>query len=303
MIVKSLENKIVKSNRISVVVTSFQDYRAINLIKELEKQEPFEIIIADGGSNSELTSRLKALQTDKVKFKLLPGNIAETRFQVQSHIEGEITVFIDTDESPETHWLEMLTEPILKGGFDFVFGSTKPLKIPESRYSRYLDNYDSYLYEYVLEKDILKGAMGNSAWKTELVKKIGFDPCLGIGGEDYDLTIRAFIAGYRGKYVKEAVVLHDQNSISTLRKFVKKIFYNYLVGASLVYRKNGMMFSRSTSSFSANTSFKDPLEIVIFLLKPFALIFSLMLNPWEDQRLCSEAFRKRDNLSKEKFKR
>lgn len=287
-----------KRTKVSVIITSFKDLRIFNLLRELEKQEPYEIIIADGGSNQDLISRLINLQNGRIKFLLLPGNIAETRFQVQAHINGDIAVFIDTDEVPDVNWLENLTEPIQSGSFDFTFGSTKPLKEAESRYSSYLDRYDFYLYNYILEKDVLKGAMGNSAWRTELIRNVEFDPCLGIGGEDYDLTIRAAKAGFKGKYVKNAVVYHDQNSISTFKKFIKKIFYNYLVGASLVYRKNNMLFLRSKNSLSVNAYFRDPLEIVVFLLKPIAFIFSLMLNPWEDSRLCAESLKKVSKINK-----
>lgn len=286
-----------KANNISIVITSFNDFRAINLIKSLRDLNPFEIIIADGGSKEELVLEFKKLEDGVVKFYSLLGNIAETRYQVQTLIKGDITVFVDTDEEPKKGWLKLLTNPIENERCDFTFGSTVQIKEPTSRYSKYLNNYDSFLYDNLLEHDILKGAMGNSAWKTEIIRKIGFDPCLGIGGEDYDLTIRAVKAGFRGVYVKDAVLGHDQNSISTFKKFTRKIFYNYLVGASLVYRKNNMLFKRSTASVSANAVFKDPLEIVVYMLKPLALIFSLMINPWEDPRYCSFLKYKQDNLN------
>ena len=279
---------------ISIVITSYNDNRAIYLIKLLRNLSPFEIIVADGGSREEIIEEFRSLEDDVVKLYHLPGNIAETRYQVQNLIQGEITVFIDTDEIPKDEWLKLLTEPIEKGECDFTFGSTVPQMIAKSRYSQYLDDYDAFLYSKVLPQDIMKGAMGNSAWKTEIIRKIGFDPCLGIGGEDYDLTIRAVGAGYKGLYVRNAVLGHDQNSITTFKKFIKKIFYNYQVGASLVYRKNNMLFRRSAASVSENTVFKDPLEVVVYMLKPIALIFSLMLNPWEDPRYCH--FRKTNSI-------
>ena len=132
--------------------------------------------------------------------------------------------------------------------------------------------------------------MGNSAWRTDLIKKIEFDPCLGIGGEDYDLTIRASLNGYKGKYVQSAMVLHDQSGINSFKKFLKKMFYNYMVGASLAYRKSNILFGRARQSAAQNARFKDPLEVLNFLLKPAALIFSLMINPWEDSRYCKTEY-------------
>ena len=271
--------------RISIVITSFNDLRVVELVPILKQMNVHEIIIADGGSTEEKRRILMALADDVVKFFDLPGNVAETRFQVQNLIQGYITVFIDTDELPTEHWIELITEPISSGLADFTYGSTSPLRKAENRVSRYLDKYDKYLYENILPIDITKGAMGNSAWKTEILQKVKFDPCLGMGGEDYDLTIRAIKAGYKGMYVKDAVLLHDQNNIRTLRKFIRKKF-NYQVGASLAYRKSGILFKKVQASTNVNKKFTDPMEILIFLLKVPALIFSLMVNPWNDSRYC-----------------
>ncbi len=277
-------------DRVSIVITSFKDPRVLNLVDKLLSTAPYEIIIADGGTKGDLLAKFHSLEDDIVKFYDLPGNIAETRFKVQDLIKGEITVFIDTDEEPLEQWMTKLIAPIRNGECDFTFGSTKPLSPPDSIYSKYLTNYDEFLYTTILPDDILKGPMGNSAWKTEIIQKVGFDPCLGIGGEDYDMTIRAVLSGYKGQYVADAVLLHNQNGVRTLKKFVKKMFYNYMVGASLAYRKSGMLFRRAGTSAKTNRSFKDPLEIVMYLLKPLALVFSLMLNPWDDSRLCKECF-------------
>ena len=287
---KNLKNDTMNEKPISIVITSYNDLRVVELVPRLKKLNVHEIIIADGGSVEEKRITLQSLANDVVKFYDLPGNIAETRFQVQNLIHGDITVFIDTDELPTENWIERITEPITSGLSDFTFGPTSPLKAADNRFTRYLDKYDRYLYENILPQDITKGALGNSAWKTEIIQKVNFDPCLGIGGEDYDLTIRAIKAGYKGVYVKDAVLLHDQSNIRTIRKFVKKMFYNYQVGASLAYRKNGMLFKKARTSTKVNYRFKDPLEIVIFMLKVPALIFSLMLDPWNDSRYCKGKF-------------
>lgn len=276
--------------KISVVITSYKDKRIFKLLEELSKQDPFEIIIADGGSSRDMHDQFRKLESEVVKFYLLPGNIAETRYQVQNLINGEITVFIDTDELPTENWLDAITAPISSGQSDFVFGPTIPKKPAQNRFTKYLNAYDEFLYRYIVPNDILKGAMGNSAWRTDLIQKVGFDPCLGIGGEDYDLTIRASINGYKGIFVGNAVLLHDQSGINTLKKFLNKMFYNYMVGASLAYKKSNILFGRARQSAAQNARFRDPLEVLNFLLKPVALIFSLMINPWEDPRYCKAEY-------------
>ena len=98
-----------------------------------------------------------------------------------------------------------------------------------------------------------------------------------MGGEDYDLTIRAIQAGYRGLFVHDAVLLHDQNNIRTLRKFIKKKF-SYLLGASLAYKKNRISRSRIRSSVKGSTWHGDPLEIIVIVMKPFAFILSQVIS-------------------------
>jgi glycosyltransferase involved in cell wall biosynthesis len=286
-------------NQVSIIITSFNDLRAKQLITQLKQADILEIIIADGGSSPEIRKELLSLADDNIKFYDLPGNIAETRYQVQRVIQGKISIFVDTDELPTEGWLERLIKPIVNGIADFTFGSTKPLRQADNRFTRYLDKYDEYLYSEILPFDIRKGALGNSAWKTEIIKNIGFDPCLGIGGEDYDLTFRAIDAGYRGVYVRDAVLLHDQGNVRTLRRFVKKMFYNYQVGAALAYRKNGVLFQRIGASAKANSKFRDPMEILIFLLKVPAIIFSLIIDPWNDIRYCKKEFSERGAVNKE----
>lgn len=282
---------------VSIVITSYNDTRVFHLIEELLKLNPYEIIIADGGSSIEMQDRYKTIHKENVKLYILPGNIAETRYQVQNLIMGDITVFIDTDELPIEGWLNNLIRPIIDDECDFTFGPTKPLKEPNNKFTKYLNDYDEFLYNEIVPHDILKGAMGNSAWRTKLVREVGFDPCLGIGGEDYDLTIRTVLKGYKGKFVKNAILFHDQSGIRTIRKFLKKMFYNYMVGASLAYRKNHILFKRAGESASQNSRFKDPMEIINYILKPFALIFSLMINPWEDKRYCRKEFIDKNNAS------
>ena len=264
---------------ISIVITNLNDFRTFGLIDVLRKFQFSEIIIADGGSNKAFLEKVNTINSPKIKFYDLPGSIAVTRSKVVSKINGEITVFIDTDEIPcKDDWLEELVFPIVTGEADFTFGPTSPLKPPANRIARYFDSYDKWFYSNVLPFDISKGPMGNSAWRTDLLREIGFDPGLSIGGEDYDVNLRALAAGYHGKFSKNAVVYHDQNGIKTLRSFIKKMFWNYLTGASLAYRKNNSGRKKISSSFSGSLWKGDPLEILVIILKPFALITSYILS-------------------------
>ena len=270
---------IMNGYKISVVITNLNDKRIKGLIETLENQNPFEIIVADGGSTKEHIELLNSIKINQLKIYILEGSIAVTRSKVVSKINGDITVFIDTDEIPaSSDWLKKIIQPIADGCADFVFGPTKPFEDPKNRIERYFNSYDRWFYENIVPNDVSKGPMGNSAWRTDLLKTIGFDVGLSIGGEDYDVNLRSLAAGYRGKFVKDAVVYHDQSGIRTLRRFTKKMFWNYLVGASLAYKKNKVRVEKFLPSVSGSSWKGDPLEIFVLILKPFAFITSQILS-------------------------
>ena len=267
------------TSKISIIITNLNDNRIFNLIESLRQFNCHEIIVADGGSSTEHLEKLNNIKDERLKVYVLPGSIAVTRNKVTPLIQGDMVVFIDTDELPfDSNWLTKLSAPIIGGEADFTFGPTKPMHAASNRIARYFDRYDEWLYANILPHDISKGAMGNSAWKAEIIKKLGFDTALTIGGEDYDLTIRALASGYHGVFVPDAILLHDQNNIRTLRRFIKKEFFYYLLGASLAYKKNRVSVGKIRGSVRGSTWRGDPLEIVIILMKPFAFILSQIIS-------------------------
>ncbi len=266
------------TSKISIIITNLNDNRIFNLIDTLGQFNCHEIIVADGGSSTEHLEKLNHIKNERLKVYVLPGSVAVTRNKVISLILGDVVVFIDTDELPTDHnWLIKLSAPIISGEADFSFGPTKPMNAASNRIARYLDSYDEWLYANLLPHDISKGAMGNSAWKAEIIKKLGFDPGLSVGGEDYDLTIRALSSGYHGVFVPEAILLHNQNNIRTLRRFIKKKFL-YLLGASLAYKKNRISRGKIRGSLKGSTWRGDPLEVIVILMKPFAFILSQVIS-------------------------
>ena len=274
------------TSKISIIITNLNDNRIFNLIDSLRQLNFYEIIVADGGSSPAHLEKLNKIKDERLKVYVLPGSIAVTRNKVTPLIKGDIVVFIDTDELPfDSNWLTKLTAPIISGEAHFTFGPTRPMHAAGNRIARYFDSYDEWLYANILPHDISKGAMGNSAWKAEIIKKLGFDTALTIGGEDYDLTIRALASGYHGSFVPDAILLHDQNNIRTLRRFIKKEFFYYLLGASLAYKKNRVSMGKIRGSVRGSTWRGDPLEIVVILMKPLAFILS--------QAISLEYFRKK----------
>jgi GT2 family glycosyltransferase len=88
--------------------------------------------------------------------------------------------------------------------------------------------------------------------------------------DDYDINIRAIAGGFKGAYVPEAVVIHDQSRVNTLPKLIM-YFWGQYVRTSMAYFKH----KQSTGKFVKGTLHKKmahPFEGFLLLLKVLALI-------------------------------
>jgi len=91
------------------------------------------------------------------------------------------------------------------------------------------------------------------------------------GGEDYDINLRAIKHGFRGKFVKDAWVWHDQSHLNSIEKVLKKR-YRYFVGAAIAYLKNGKIGAEKRVDLKKHFGFFHPIEVVSLILKPIAFI-------------------------------
>lgn len=262
---------------ITILVTSFNDQRVIGLVQGLKEYDIKEILIADGGSSSDLINRIKSINDSKIRLEILPGSIVDSREAARTLVRGDIIVFIDTDEVPSEKWLEKLIEPIQTGKADFTFGYAVPEKKPQSRVEKLVNELQESLYRNLGNENIYMGPMGNSAWSSEIFRKISFDTRLKMGGEDYDFTLKALKSGFRGMYVSDATLYHDQSSISSLRKYMRKRF-GYLVGASIAYRNNRILSNRIVRQRFRFMHTRDPLELILIPMLVPAFILSLIIS-------------------------
>lgn len=263
------------SPEFTILITSFNDDRIIPLIESVLNYNIKEILIADGGSSESLTAKIRSIKDERVRLVNVPGSIAESRNGVRGMIRGDITIFLDTDEKPTPEWIKKITEPIVNGHADFCFGPTIPLAPPSTRVERFVNQYDKDFYDVVVRSNPLMGPMGNSAWKSDILRELEFDTSLTFGGEDYDFNLKANQSGYRGCFVPEAKVYHDQSELSGIFKLLTKKF-RYMVGAAVAYRRNTHLRTRLTQAKTPLILTNDPLEFILFLMKPLALIVSLV---------------------------
>lgn len=266
--------------------------RVEKTLRSLKKQtrEPDQILIADGGSPKEFQEYFKSIakKMKKVEFSLLPGRCIDTRRQVIDKLMNitDIVAFIDSDEEPYIDWFEKLIEPIIKGKADFTGGNIIPTTA-KTNAERIL-NIIQFKNQAMYDKDISYMAMGNSAWKMDVFKKIGnFDASSvstktdkdyekgKIGGsyhvsDDYDINIRAVEAGFEGKYVKEAQVSHDQSQMNTMKKLIR-YFYSQFVRTSMAYFKHNMSMEKFTKG-TKKLEISHPFQGLFYIMKPIAFV-------------------------------
>jgi len=266
----------------------------LNTINSLRNQnhKPDKILIADGGSPPEIKEVIDRVikNMPTAEFVLLPGRCIDTRRQVINLLldETDIIAFIDSDEEASFHWLEKLIEPITLYEADFTGGPTYWKNYPQSKPEQILTDIIKQA-ERQFSEDITYLGMGNSAWHTKIFKKIGnFDNSSNttstdkdsIAGsyhvsDDYDINIRATDAGFKGLFVRDAYVYHDQAHIDTFKKLLK-YFYGQYVRTSMAYFKHKKNLSKFTN-LTKRLNITHPFVLVLMMIKPIA-----MLHGWKE---------------------
>jgi len=267
--------------KVTVVITHYNDSRIFNCLDSLfvQTRKPDQVLIADGGSNAQLERDIRDYIKKKknYKFNIMRGRCIDTRRKVIDTIldKTDIIVWIDSDEIAFGDWLEKLVAPIEKGEYDFTGGFMIPVCFR---------NEATILLNKIESKDLADEsyiAMGNSAWTTEIFKKIGnFDDSTvskdadkdNVRGsyhisDDFDINLRAIKAGFKGKVV-EAYTLHNQSHIDTYRK-VLKYFYGQFVRTAMAYFKHKESLGKFTK---ASKKIHHPFDGVLLIIKFFALI-------------------------------
>lgn len=265
---------------VTVLLTVYNDLRVRRTVGSLLDGDrvPDEILIADGGSDDGTWELAEDLEADHNPVRALraPGSVAETRNDAIPEVAGDVVAFLDADELAPDQWLGELIAPIEAGDVDFAGGPTRPLEEPASRAERYVNEHEAWFYREVVSRDVTFLPMGNSAWSTRIFEAIGgFDPRLSWGGEDYDVNLRAQRAGFEGVFVEEAWVHHDQSRLDSLAAVLRKR-YRYMVGATVAYRKNEVLWGKAGRSLGDVARFRHPYETLVWLLKPLALVHGLV---------------------------
>lgn len=195
--------------------------------------ESAEVIVVDASDHRLDCVRLRhEEQVRWVRFDQPPGitvTIPHQRNVGVHEAKGEVIVFIDAACEPEPDWLTRLVAPILQG--EHV--STGRVLLP--RGSNGQKRIDRLIEEQTRGSDYLRQCgSANTAFRRQVFDAIGgYDEGFAYGS-DTDFSWRVKDAGYRIRWVPDAVIRHDWG---TWRRQLRR---HYVYGKARVrlYRKH-----------------------------------------------------------------
>lgn len=247
------------------------DPRLLHALASLEEQtrRPDRVLVAAATVTppsllEEARRRFASLPLDIACF---PGGVVDARAASLERIEEEFTAFLDADETAPPEWLERLLVPLETTGATFSGGPTRPRRPPQHPIERYSVLLEESIYSGLVPSHIAYLPLQNTAWRTEALRTLGFDPRIPYA-EDHDLESRALAAGGTGAFVAEAWVVHDRSTETSYVRWVRKR-YRYLVAMAMSLFKNGGLSGRLRER---RTPVPHPLRFVDPLLRPFALV-------------------------------
>ena len=218
---------------ISVVLTTKNEGRHIrDLLDSLVVQEPpFEVIVVDSDSEDSTPQIVKryAEKYDNVKLYLKAGTRAESMEYGVEKAKGNVIAFIGGDCIANPFWLKEVRNSLQQG----EIAAGKTIHIGPHAFED-LERIELYHKGY----DVTYPGC-NTAYKREVLDKVGgLDPWF-ITAEDIDLNYRAVSAGYKIFYNENAIMYHRTRG--SLYGFFKQAFWNG-VGRKQLTLKHGRLW-------------------------------------------------------------
>jgi GT2 family glycosyltransferase len=213
----------------SIVIVSKDEPKLDDTLAAVEGSVPGlaqEIVVVDASSGRLAHVQNRHPQVTWIDFNQPPDRGVTIGAQRNTGVRatnGEAVVFIDCGCIPADGWLERLLAPIAQEGEALAGG---PMSRPGGQYN---DHQGAPAERYA---DALP--TGNLAFRREVFDALdGFDESFAYGS-DIDFCWRAGKAGYRIRFVPEAVVDHDWGTTS---RRVRRSF-DYGVARARLYRKH-----------------------------------------------------------------
>ena len=202
----------------------------------------------------------------RVELVRLPGGPVDARVQAMRFLTEPTTAFLDSDEVAPPEWLERLVAPIEDGSAAFSGGPTRPLRPASNAIQHYMELLEASIYDDLVPHSIAYLPLGNTAWRTSVLKEFGFDAR--VTAEDHDLETRVLAAGHHGVFLPEAWVYHDKSYETSYIRWARKR-YVWLFQMAVSLLKNGKLAERWKER---RRPVRHPLYYVEAMMKPVALL-------------------------------
>lgn len=219
----------------SVLVACRSDIRTYRLLHALSRQTAppgsFEVVVVENGSG--LISPEESPMP--IVYDRLPqANMAAARNRGLQLARGKYVLLTDADCVPAAEWVEQCIAA-LAGGAAGIGGAIErhcPLTPVQKYGSNIVGGQNQLNFLPVLPLPYVVGA--NSAFRRELLLKIGgFDESLK-SGNDVDICYQIGLRGFRLMLVPTAIVYHD-NRRGVAAHFLR--FYRYALYHVALFRK------------------------------------------------------------------
>jgi len=226
---------------VSVIICTYNRARSLErtldaLAAQTYPPDRFEVMVIDDGSADETKQICERIKSRRGNFSYLRleknSGLSTARNIGVRKARGERLLFTDDDCIPANSWVEKLSTALAKGK-PVVTGT---IETPPKPYIKLCHNisafYGSMGFQKADSRKFLVGA--NMGFARHILDELGgFQPNREIG-EDTEIMLRAWKAGYTVNFVADAVVMHDPDRI-TLGSIMR---YSAQHGAASVRLRN-----------------------------------------------------------------
>lgn len=202
---------------VSIVICALnEEHRIKDTIESARRNNPFEIIVVEGGSMDKTVEVAKEY-ADKV-FSVEEYGLGYKRAFGVEQASQKYILNLDADQVLEDNALEIMIDELEKNGYCGIQASLKSI-----RNDTYWEQGMGYNVQLTHSKPIDTIMIGTPAiYKSEVLKKINFDKNISGSCDDTDLCYRLVRSGYK---LGISTVICYQKHRSTFKTTLKKFMW------------------------------------------------------------------------------